>query len=200
MSDYTDFLDTGDLVAGRYNKLGAPSEAPKVAGTEVELNVLKNKISSLFLSSGAEQIHVPSKTVAKQKKGKKTTTVPTLPTVNTSKAIDPEFQKYYDEPSEEVVETMQQAYVAPVTQKKIVFQNEFGSIRMEAEEVLYSNLGILIIFSNDDKLTFVPKPGQTIDFSEDGSTYTSVVFIDSLFTFGEKKIMVLFKNQQDTEE
>jgi len=203
MSDFSDFLMTGDLIAGRYNPNNwAPLELSKIAGSTEETSSLFQKYNSAFATvPGVQQIEQKAKS-SKKKTVKKEKS--NLPTVNTNKSIDPEILSYYKEEEEQedidAPSTLIKNNSSPVVQTKITFQNQFGMIRLDAEQVLYSTMGILVIFSNEDKLSFIPKVGDTLEFSDNGIDFISVLYPGTLFELGIKKIMVLFKAESNEEE
>lgn len=215
-STYNDFLEPGNLVVGRYSPMGDMQEKPLIVGSSDELKNLQKKLSDNMKSSGAvslESVITVNKKVKKGTLGEKVKISKTkLPQVNIHKTIDPEFNNYHA--TEEGLKELDKALKSTAlttfnncneeievraTQKRITFQNNFGKIRLEVEDVIrQNNFGIMLVFTNDNKLTFIPKTGETLEFSDDGNNFDKVFYPGSLFDFHGKIIMILF-NKPDVE-
>lgn len=78
---------------------------------------------------------------------------------------------------------------------KVIFSNDFGRIKMNVEKVIYAgDIGIGLIFANEDDIVFEPKNGETITLTIIPNTY-DVLYPGALFDlpYGERKLMVLYK-------
>jgi hypothetical protein len=205
MDSYESLMESGVTVTGRYNRLGGMNEAPKVIGTEEELAELQEKISRTLLVSGDIIVPTLNSTLTENKKKVKVKKQKVTPknypkVINTTKVFDPESNSYYEELSgksedykklDDTNFTTQSS--ASFVQKKVIFQNDFGMIRLNVEEIVYQDqFSIMLVFSNDDELTFIPKVGEKLDFSSSDGSFDKVFFPGSLFDYHGKKIMILF--------
>ncbi len=87
----------------------------------------------------------------------------------------------------------------PVKKKHIYLHNKLGKIKMSVEAVLNSEMAFGLVFASEDDMIFTPNAGETLNFVDHHGDTTEVYFANTVFdwTDGEKKVMILFKTQDE---
>lgn len=97
------------------------------------------------------------------------------------------------------VATYTEEVIKPQPKEKVFFSNDFGSIRMIVESVLYNNeAAIGLIFDSVDDVLFEPKKGETLQLTTIKGKYT-VMYPGTLFElpYDQKQLMVLYIVPED---
>lgn len=200
----------GVTIVGQYDPNGNVLKKPLTLGNAEDLSDLNARFKKSILIDGGEflsPVQPMQASVAEPKKrGRK-------PKIKTPQPVAPlQKESTYDfQPipiisnRSEIAEPAQEEYEEEeeiITQKRITFQNGLGRIRSEVEQVIHQDNDrcILLVFSNDDKVTFIPKEGEKLEFSENGKTFINIFFPDCLFDYNGKVLMVLFKIPDNIEE
>jgi hypothetical protein len=204
---YKEMLDTGTLVAGHYNHLGQlvtdpdSAAAPKVAGESDDVIRLQNKYKQMILASGGELHPQLLPQAPKKKRGPKPKNKSVVKVRDVTKTIDPEYHKPYIDSAEDEEIPVTPPKNSIVYQQKVTFQNGLGKIKVEVEDVIIKdNVGLMLVFTNEDKVTFEPKTGENIEFSIDGDEFMTLFYPGTLFSYHNKQIMVLFIVPDSIEE
>ncbi len=81
----------------------------------------------------------------------------------------------------------------------VVFENEFGKIKVRAVDVLVNQNAYCIVFLNEDSMTFEPKIGQKIFIYLNDNKKISVYYPGIVFNWTDdrRKLMILIRNEQD---
>lgn len=201
----------GDFVVGRYNSLGASIEEGNALIPDVKVKKLRESVAREAYRSGGEIIKEEKQVKGKKKKPLKITKKPTV-----SQA--PASLPFIDFALEDVVNSINNGteletgthsenvwdtdtnYKTPAPEKKvkIVFSNDFGNIKVYAEDILYSDMSIALIFKNEEALTFIPKIGETLYIKIEDEDPIAVYFPGSIFTWTDKvkNVIILFKTNE----
>lgn len=217
---YEDLAEAGVLVAGRYNSEGRPTEKSFVIGDNKQISELDEKFKRNMLGLGGEFVPSTIKgatssiVIGPKKRGRKSKKInlpivstSNIPQVNPGKLIDLDNSIYQSNedneiklsivPNEEQIESFDEDEI----QKRVTFKNNFGKMILEVEEVvIQDNFGIMLVFSNNNKLTFIPNTGDVLQFSENGTDFANVFFPGCLFNYHNKIMMILFNSSDNIKE
>ncbi len=198
MSDPTK-LNIGDVVVGTsdpsksvYDSNGRKiREGVAFVGSEKDVEELRESIIRSAAAAGGK-ISPLKKTGKKAKKPVKNKTLsgrayPTEPTyvpLNEPEPIQP--PSMWEGSQEENI---------PVELETVSFENDFGKIRAKVETVIEHEMAFLLLFSNEDDITFEPKVGETLQFIRRSGYRFEVYYPGVIFSWtdGVKKAMILFK-------
>ena len=156
----------GDFVVGRYNALGASIEEGNSLIPEVKVKKLRESVAREAYRSGGEIVKEEKQAQSKKKK-------PIKIAKKAAVRYAPAALPFVDFALEDVVNNINNGsegtagihdkqwdtdtnYKAPIPEKKVkvVFSNDFGNIKVYAEDILYSDMSIALIFKNEEALTF----------------------------------------------
>ena len=121
--------------------------------------------------------------------------------VNPNKVFDLDTNDYFNEDSTKTTGTInfeepeeyghneEPSTAQQITQKRIAFQNQFGKIFTEVEDVIYQENGfsIMLVYTNINKLTFIPKEGDN-----DANKQIKLLFVYFFLISFESKILYTY--------
>jgi len=181
------YVQPGDLVIGNRDPLKAVFAADgrrltngvTMAGSEKELENIKQQSLNHALKTGGT--HTKPNFISTQTKNKK------IKKNNSQKNIQVPIDVYEDfEPIE-----------VPLVKNRVelvIFENSFGRMRVQVQNILEHDLAFLLIFSDASQVIFEPKVGESLTFTRAGEKfnvyYPGVIFD---WTTGDEKAMILFK-------
>jgi hypothetical protein len=218
----------GDYTVGKYDENGKKLTPGKFVGTRDQVEELRSKYESHAASKG-EPLVVPDET---KKKSKKRKLKISTPTVNKYASEEPGYLTTDLEEESSVMEDMgktagkpnpdavtrliellqkkeddfQEEEKKPVTKKSVFFNHEFGANKLKVIDLISTAVGFMLIFENEDDISFYPKANGTYSFvNHEGEEF--LVFYPGLlfdWTDNVKKVMILIRlydePEQDTKE
>jgi hypothetical protein len=171
----------GDYVVGSYTDSGLPLEEGEVQGSSREIQKLQQSIVDHAMKTGGVLLN-DAKPQKKTKKAAKPIIAEVVPVVAKTQYIEAPVIKEL-----------------PPKAKKIYLYNAMGRIKLQVEDVLENEMAFCVIFSCEDDMIFIPKPGETLTMvSPDGNEH-AVYFADTIFPWTDnvKQLMILFKATGD---
>lgn len=213
VSNFSAMPTPGDFVVGRYNALGSAIEAGTPLIPDTKVKKLRESMARSAYTSGGKIVKDAQEVKTKAKKSKpkkldlksKNTVFPTKPIVefNLNQVIEDIENESSPEETYPYKETFGEDVVIkpvelPEKKKKIIFSNNFGNIKLYAEDVLTCDMAIALVFKNEEALTFVPKIGEALELKIEDEEPISVYFPGSIFTWTDniKNVIILFKNNE----
>lgn len=214
VSNFSAMPAPGDYVVGRYNALGGAIEEGNSLLPDVKVQKLREAVAREAGRGGGRVLR--EEKVVKNRK-KKTPPKPVKfnkvdiprPTTLVDFSIE-EAIRDIENPADHAVEediagpdeSFQISYSKmpqpPEKKLKITFSNDFGNIRVYAEDVLRCDNSLAIIFKNEEAVTFIPKTGETLSLKIEDEDPISVYFPGAIFTWTDqiKNIIILFKTNE----
>lgn len=182
----------GDVTPGEYSEDGRLLKAGIVTNPEMQ-EKLANMYAISAARMGGEMLPDQKKRAGKAKKVPKRNIIARnddpgpLDLVAIQKEVDTE-------------QTVKLAKIIPTQKLAVYLHNKMGKIKMQVETVLDSTMAYCLVFANDDDVIFTPNAGETLNFTDQHGETTAVYYTDTLFSWidGQKKLMILFKTNDDT--
>lgn len=213
VSNFSATPTPGDFVVGRYNALGSAIESGTPLIPEAKVKKLRESMARSAYTSGGKIVKDTQEVKTKAKKSKpkkldtksKNTAFPTKPILefNLNQVIADIAAEENSGEGYTYTETLEEniaakAYQPPEKKKKIIFSNDFGNIKVYAEDVLTCDMAVALVFKDEEALTFVPKIGEALELKIEDEEPISVYFPGSIFTWTDnvKNVIILFKNNE----
>jgi hypothetical protein len=187
-------IKTGDLVIGNTDPAKAVfsangkklTEGVFSVGSDSSIDEIKNSMIRNATNAGAKTTIVKKNKIRKQTKN-----------IQVKPSSAP---KAYREVFEDVQYNQQQKTAEPeysLKSQSVIFENSFGRMRVNVENILEHDFAFLLVFSDSSGLIFEPKIGETLKFST-GMLSSEVYYPGVIFDWpdGVKKAMLLFKQTE----
>lgn len=200
-NDSAGIYRTGDIVIGSsdpgksvYSASGTKliDSGVTVFGSETDLQAQITEISRSAIRSGGIPVPLNPKAHTKQAKTgkKKTTKAKQWP------AYAAEMYQYAEE------KEAAPAPVAEVVLKTVQFENSFGKIKAKVENLIEHDMAFLLVFKQEEDVVFEPKVGEQLSFYTPEKYRYDVYYPGVTFDWsgGTKKLMILFKMPEETQE
>ena len=180
----------GDLVVGGNN----PSESvfsqtgsklvedtAVVHGTERDLAKIKEKFNQVAANMGGKPLPLATEPL-KSKRTRKATVKKEEPAAYPTEIEDGSYS----------------AKTQPREKFTVQFENDFGRLKVKVVDVVEHELAFMVIFENEDDMTFEPKVGEKLSFFDKNREKYTVFYPGVTFdsTFGAEKRMILFKVEE----
>jgi hypothetical protein len=175
-----EYLESGDVVVGSYNKLGAPIKAGLVAGDHDELTGMQETLSRHAQISGGLQLNVNK--MSKKKIPKR---------IKSDKDSGPL------NPSVTAAELELDNYQSPSGYKKTIYlHNNLGKIRMNVLAVLNCEYAYGLIFASEDDIVLTPSVGEELILIDEYGDSHKIYYANLFFSLpnSQQKLMILIKN------
>jgi hypothetical protein len=217
----------GDYIVGKYNDDGKKISPGKYVGSKTEVEALRAKYAQ-HASKRGEPLIVdaePKKKLRKKRVPKMVTPKKVDYTVQEESeyvTTDLEPMNLFEEATEAIHEeeinlaairqlSNDEEHWVPATgsaskgveKKKVLFMHDFGTNRVKVLDIISAGeTGVMLVFENDDDVSYIPKVGQTLSLVDPDGLEIPVYYPGLLFdwTDGVKKVMILVKLHEDIDE
>jgi len=206
----------GDYTVGKYTEEGKKISPGKFVGTKDQVEELRAKYEDHAAKRGEPLIA----TTETKKKGRKKKSKISTPTVNKYAAEEPGYLTTDLEPDDTVTEealnrtlkgledvglSVQKigSYLPQdnplIPKKNVFFSHEFGTNKLKVLDAIQTVAGVMLIFANEDDITFYPKEQGVYGFAVDDEKF-DVYYPGLLFDYNGKHFMILIRLYDDPQE
>ena len=208
--EYSGMYETGDLIVGSYREDGSKISNGQLYGNTEEISKLTKKIISAGINSGAVVSSQPlSKPVRGKNKVKNETKTPEKPK-SQPKTLS-EKQAAVDEIYTTHINNLQNKSLpiihyttnnansaSPLHTFAVICVNAFGKIKIKVIDYLEDDLSVILVFENEEAITFEPKIGEYLSLSKNKDHSQHVMYTGFKHTWidNTKRLLVFIKSEE----